>query len=96
MRAELRKREEIDVATRNAWIAAGPRRLRSLTDRALRARHKPQRYGTQYDIDQATPAAMKPQPTEDPAHVDQRRASMDLMPRADYECVLRVTYAPGQ
>lgn len=169
LRAELRRREEADVATRNAWIAAGgaqdtakavflmdrdnlawmkplfTRRgfptaaqvgrhgvsaafllvqhadqdpafqaamlaalvkagkngeimkadVAMLTDRVLLAQHKPQRYGTQYDIDQAHLTAMKPQPTEDPGHVDERRASMDLMPRADYECVLRVTYAPA-
>jgi hypothetical protein len=167
LRAELRKREETDVATRNAWIAAGGAQdtakavfqmdrdniawmkplftrqgfptaaqvgragvsaafllvqhadqdpafqasmlaalvkagkggeimqadVAMLTDRVLLAQHKPQRYGTQYDIDQANLAAMKPQPTEEPAHVDERRASMGLMPRADYECVLRVTYA---
>jgi hypothetical protein len=33
-------------------------------------------------------------PVEDPAHLDERRASMDLMPHADYECALRIFYAP--
>lgn len=67
-----------------------------LTDRVLRAQGKPQRYGTQYMVDPKHPSAMMPQPTEEPANVDKRRASMELMPQADYECMLRVVYAPAK
>ncbi len=80
-----------------AWAKQGdlPRGdVALLTDRVLRAEGKPQRYGTQYVF--TTPGdltKMKRQPTEDPAHLAQRRASMDLMSSADYECVLKVTYA---
>ncbi|MDR6642467.1 hypothetical protein J2X57_001674 [Luteibacter sp. 1214] len=67
-----------------------------LTDRVLRAQGKPQRYGTQYMVDPKHPSAMMPQPTEKPVDVDRRRASMELMPQADYECMLRTVYGPSQ
>jgi hypothetical protein len=38
---------------------------------------------------------MQMRPLEDPQHVDQRRASMELMPLSDYECMLRLMYAPS-
>lgn len=68
-----------------------------LTDRVLRAQGKPQRYGTQYVS--TTPGnltALTPQPTDDPAHLEERRASMDLMPSVDYACMLKVVYATSQ
>jgi hypothetical protein len=52
-----------------------------LTDRLLVADKKPQRYGTQIDMNKG---AMKPFPTEDPANLDKRRASVGLMPMAKY------------
>lgn len=65
-----------------------------LIDRVLRAEGKPQRFGTQYLSNTSGDlSAMKMQPTEDPAHLDARRASMDLMPSDDYACVLKVVYA---
>jgi hypothetical protein len=67
-----------------------------LEDRLLRHEGKPQRYGTQYTTTNGKDfASMKMDPVEDPAHLDERRASMDLMPRADYECALSVYYAPA-
>ncbi|UPG94511.1 DUF6624 domain-containing protein [Luteibacter aegosomatissinici] len=66
-----------------------------LIDRLLRQAGKPQRYGTQYaGTNMKDLSDMKMDPVEDPAHLDERRASMDLMPHADYECALRIFYAP--
>lgn len=64
-----------------------------LTDRVLRAQGKPQRYASQFVP--AGNGSMVPAPTEDFAHVDERRAAMDLMPLSIYQCVLRATYAPS-
>ncbi|QDE41468.1 hypothetical protein FIV34_20820 [Luteibacter pinisoli] len=68
-----------------------------LTDRVLVAQGKPQRYGTQYDIDAGTGHAVKMslKPVEDRVHLDTRRAAMELMPQADYDCMLRVAYTPA-
>ena len=66
-----------------------------LTDRILRLQGKPQRYGTQYISAAGDLQHMIPQPTEDPAHVDERRAAMNLMPQKDYGCVLSVVYTPA-
>lgn len=63
-----------------------------LTDRVLRAQGKPQRYGSQFALDEHD-GSMKIQPTEDMAHLDTRRAAMDLPPIADYACMLSVFYA---
>jgi hypothetical protein len=66
-----------------------------LIDRLLRQEGKPQRYGTQYASPSVKdPSDMKMGPVEDPAHLDERRATMDLMPQADYECALHIFYAP--
>lgn len=66
-----------------------------LVDRLLRQEGKPQRYGTQYKgTNMQDLSDMKMDPVEDPAHLDERRASMDLMPHADYECALHIYYAP--
>ncbi|WP_158880411.1 DUF6624 domain-containing protein [Rhodanobacter sp. L36] len=62
-----------------------------LTDRTLRARDKPQRYGTQYRSDNAHPE-MRMQPVEDIASLDARRASMGMPPVKAYACVLSVMY----
>lgn len=66
-----------------------------LTDRVLRHQGKPQRYGSQYDVAPGNVQHMTLQATEDPAHLDERRASMELMPYKDYECVLSVVYNPA-
>jgi hypothetical protein len=63
--------------------------LALLTDRVLRAQHKPQRYGSQFQMKDGT---LRAQPIADAAGVDKRRASVGLMPLADYACVLRVVY----
>jgi hypothetical protein len=63
--------------------------LAMLTDRVLTHQDKPQRYGTQFmEIDNE----WKPKPMEDPTHVDQRRATMGLMPLNDYACMLKAMY----
>lgn len=68
--------------------------LAMLTDRILRYEGKPQIYGTQYIGTQDQPG-MRLQPTDDVAHLDARRATMDLMPSADNACVINVVYAPA-
>ena len=55
-----------------------PRFIAYLTDRILVGEHKPQRFGTQMD------GQFKPQPIEDEANVDKRRAEMGLNPLAVY------------
>ncbi len=52
-----------------------------LTDRVLRAQKKPQRYGTQLSNENGKWVV---QPCEDPAHLDERRAGVGLMPMAEY------------
>jgi hypothetical protein len=69
--------------------------LAMLTDRILSYEGKPQIYGTQYMGTQANPG-MHLQPTEDMAHLDERRATMNLMPSADMTCVINVVYAPAK
>ncbi|UPG85772.1 hypothetical protein L2Y94_21185 [Luteibacter aegosomatis] len=84
--------EPIMAAAKRGELPQGD--VAMLIDRVLRAEGKPQRYGTQYQSN--TPgdlSAMKLQPTEDPAHLEARRASMDLMPSDDYACMLKVVYA---
>jgi hypothetical protein len=64
-----------------------------LKDRVLLEQGKKQIYGTQFT--KAESGKLVPRPLEDPTHVDERRASMDLMPLADYQCVLEVMYTPS-
>lgn len=66
--------------------------LALLTDRVLRAQKKPQRYGTQFGPDPAHPGKVLMAPVEDPAHFDERRAGVGLMPISDYRCVMEVVY----
>ena len=66
-----------------------PSEIAMLTDRVLIHEGKPQRYGTQFGDDGS---GLKPGKMEDPAHVDQRRASVGLGPLAEYSCVIRVVY----
>lgn len=62
-----------------------------LTDRVLLAQHKPQRYGTQFDMVDGG-KDMKLRPTEDLPGLDKRRTAIGLPLLADYECALRVEY----
>lgn len=57
-----------------------------LWDRVAVAEHRPQRYGTQFDEKQ------EPQPIEDEAHVDERRASIGLPSMAEYRAQMRKMY----
>lgn len=72
---------------------AKPSDLALLTDRILRGEGKPQVYGTQFMTD--VQGVMVPQPTEDPAHVDQRRASVGLVPMAEYAKMIQQMYHPA-
>ncbi|MDR3444220.1 MULTISPECIES: DUF6624 domain-containing protein [unclassified Dyella] len=64
-----------------------------LVDRVRTNHGKPQLYGSQFVGDAAKPSDMHLSPVEDPAHLDERRARMGLMPIHDYECALRAMYA---
>jgi hypothetical protein len=59
-----------------------------LWDRVAVAEHRPQRYGTQFNEKQ------EPQPMEDEAHVDERRASIGLPSMAQYREQMRKLYGP--
>jgi hypothetical protein len=64
--------------------------LAMLTDRVLRAQGKPQRYGSQF---MEAAGRQAPQPIEEPFDkLDERRASMGMMPFADYRCTMDVMY----
>ncbi len=68
-------------------VASGevsPREYSLLVDRVLVNTGKPQRYGSQLA---AISSAWQPKPMEAPGEVDARRASLGLMPLADYICV---------
>jgi hypothetical protein len=62
-----------------------PDAIALLTDRVLRAQGKPQIYGSQFE---QKDGRYVPQPIDDPDHVDERRAKVELMPMADYSCLL--------
>ena len=67
-------------------VAAGeaePDHAAYLHDRIAVADQRPQRYGTQYGADG------KPQPIEDEANVDARRAAVGLEPLAEYDKRMR-------
>lgn len=67
---------------------ASARHLAYLTDRTLVAASKPQKYGTQYTHD-PDGSNLRPQPVEDPEHLDERRAAVGLEPAADYDRRMR-------
>jgi hypothetical protein len=60
-----------------------------LTDRVRLAQGKKQMYGSQISMKHGVYAL---RPTEDVAGLAKRRAAMDLMPMADYMCVIKATY----
>jgi hypothetical protein len=60
-----------------------------LFDRVRIAQHQKQLYGTQFTTKDGR---MVMQPTDDMAQLDARRADMNLMPIADYRCILNVMY----
>lgn len=61
-----------------------------LTDRVRVGRHEKQIYGSQFH---AKGGRWVLSPVEDAAHLDIRRARMNLMPMADYRCVINASYA---
>jgi len=61
-----------------------------LTDRVLRGQGKPQRYGTQFGVDEQDRLFL--QPTEDEAGLDARRREMNLPPIDDYKQQLSQLY----
>lgn len=63
-----------------------------LTDRVLLAQGKKQRYGSQVGVKDGRSVSL---PTDDAAHVDERRATMGLEPLADYLKESDAMYAPA-
>jgi hypothetical protein len=62
----------------------------SLTDTVLRARGKPQLYGTRFDLVDGKRFVIAP--TKDPARLDARRAKLGLAPIAEYARTLGELY----
>jgi hypothetical protein len=62
--------------------------LAYLVDRVAVGEGRPQVYGTQFT------AELAPQPIEDEAHVDERRASVGLAPFAEYRAFMLAKYGP--
>ena len=60
-----------------------------LTDRVLRARGRPQRYGSQFQL---VDGRLVPEPIADPAGLDARRTAMRLQPMAEYARMLGGLY----
>jgi len=60
-----------------------------LEDRVLTDEGKPQRYGTQFRI---VAGELIPYPIEEPENLDERRASVGLMPMTEYVKLLEETY----
>lgn len=60
-----------------------------LEDRVLTDEGKPQRYGTQFRI---VAGELVPYPIEEPETLEERRASVGLMPMAEYVKLLAETY----
>lgn len=65
---------------------ASARDLAYLEDRVRVFSGQPQLYGTQFRYDQGE---LKPEPIEDPEHLDERRAAVGLGPFAEYEARMR-------
>jgi hypothetical protein len=63
--------------------------LAYLTDRVLVSESKKQLYGTQFHT---VDGKLEPQPIEDEANVDKRRAEMGLPPMAEYKKMMENTY----
>jgi hypothetical protein len=81
------------LAVRVRQHAFNPAEFAMLTDRVLIHQGKLQRYGTQFGN---TGSGLKPGKMEDPAHVDQRRASVGLGTLAEYSCAVQAVYGtPG-
>jgi len=66
--------------------------LARLTDRVLVNQNQPQRYGTQFDW---ASGRFDPKDIADAAEVDRRRRELELMPLADYACVMNRALASG-
>jgi hypothetical protein len=64
-----------------------------LEDRVLVGEGKKQRYGTQFKQDKGD---WVPQPIEDPANVDKRRAEVGLPPLAEYKKMILEQYKPKE
>lgn len=71
---------------------ASGQQLAYLSDRVLTGEGKPQRYGTQYhEVD----GKLVPQPIEDAAQVDERRANVGLGTLAEYDRVMQARFKPA-
>lgn len=79
--AELKPRLSVEPFLKNEYAL--------LFDRVRIGQHKKQLYGTQFTT---MDGRLFMQPTDDVAHLDARRADMNLMPISDYRCYMGVMY----
>ncbi len=70
---------------------ADPAQLAYLEDRVATFEGRPQRYGTQFDWDEA--GVLSPRPLDDPDGVDARRRALGLEPLAERTAVMRARAA---
>jgi hypothetical protein len=70
---------------------AEPAQLAYLEDRVATFEGRPQRYGTQFDWDDA--GVLSPRPLEDPDGVDARRLALGLEPLAERTAAMRAQAA---
>ena len=79
--------DEMTIAADNGELSWSL--LATTIDRMLVREGKPQRYGTQFAL---RGGAWVPEPIDDPAHVDERRAHAGLRPLAEYAATINATY----
>jgi hypothetical protein len=88
------QRKCLDLMVKLPKDEVSQRDLAYLTDRVLLHEGKKQLYGTQMTI---ADGKWEPQPLEDPAHVEQRRAEAGLEPLAEYIKLMESFYgSPGK
>lgn len=84
---QLHVLQELQVRADHGGV--GAQGFAMLTDRVLVGQQKPQRYGTQLTMKNGK---LQPDPIEDRAGLEHRRAAAGLPPLADYACLLRLSY----
>ena len=97
----LLQHQDQDPAWQRKWLNAltqlakryelSPEDYALFVDRVRVNEGRKQIYGTQF-----LPGGFVLKPTEDPAHLDERREKLGLIPESEYECILRAMYNPKQ
>lgn len=97
----LLQHQNQDPAWQRKWLNAltqlakrnelSPEDYALFVDRVRVNERRKQIYGTQF-----FPGGFVLKPTENPAHLDERREKLGLIPENEYECILRAMYYPKQ